>query len=509
MTLDNIMKMAKADRYTDEGKKEIQDAKRYKAGEISEATGLQKQTDGSWAPPKSGKGQTKGAGSEEIGKFYTKFDVQGAYDAGRQTFPEGGYTIFKTPEGQYKVVDDPKTKQRMQDAGYEVEVDVPEGTKPPKSPAAGSEGSESEKTKTPKSSTLKKEVQNKLAEVAKISGNYKPENLYAQVTPKGNIAIIEKKPNGITHNIITVGPRSYHLRLEELDEAGLLDRPNYDDDTEDAEYTPESINEPREKLERQLTGDTRLRLSQVQDRVYKIGEISQKTGMMKTEHGWVKPPKNGGKAAGSEKTAENKSMNYKENFLNELRTGNHNVKEWAYNKEFELGEEQEKLLKKQSKAKTPEEKKKIENQMAEIGKQIDALGEATKEYNNNPDGEEKKYQDRKKAQQVEAARQNKNYRDFYDNTGLKGRGGPEEALARNEADKEDRKQDNLKAGKRDDSMFQKNDKIEFNRAGHYINGSIEKVDKDWQGNVSLYVRGEDGKGYWVETNNVTKHEGAN
>lgn len=76
-----------------------------------------------------------GAKQEEIGKFYTKFDdVQGAYDAGRQTFPEGGYTIFKTPTGQYKVVDDPKTKQRMTEAGYQVEVDVPKGTKPPKSP---------------------------------------------------------------------------------------------------------------------------------------------------------------------------------------------------------------------------------------------------------------------------------------------------------------------------------------------------------------------------------------
>ena len=76
----------------------------------------------------------KPAAQEEIGKFYTKFkDAQSAYDAGRQTFPEGGYKIYNTPQG-YKVVDDPKTQQRMEAAGYEVEVDVPEGTKPPKSP---------------------------------------------------------------------------------------------------------------------------------------------------------------------------------------------------------------------------------------------------------------------------------------------------------------------------------------------------------------------------------------
>lgn len=236
-SIKNLFDMAKADRYTADGREQVikaQEAetedRRYKAGEISEKTGLQKQPDGSWAPSKksapagakslpnmsgrdavrfntlleqnaaAGRGEgdgltpgevdelnhlikqaggrkepfkpeefkamsaargdrtpkqnpeaiariekryaeneartQKAMASEEIGKFYTKFDdAQGAYDAGRQTFPEGGYTIFKTPTGQYKVVDDPKTKQRMTDAGYEVEVDVPEGTKPPKAPA--------------------------------------------------------------------------------------------------------------------------------------------------------------------------------------------------------------------------------------------------------------------------------------------------------------------------------------------------------------------------------------
>ena len=72
---------------------------------------------------------------EEIGKFYTKFkDKQSAYDAGRQTYPEGGYTIFETPQG-FKVVDDPKIIRRMNEAGYKKEVEVPEGTKPPKYPS--------------------------------------------------------------------------------------------------------------------------------------------------------------------------------------------------------------------------------------------------------------------------------------------------------------------------------------------------------------------------------------
>lgn len=46
-----------------------------------------------------------------------------------------------------------------------------------------------------------------------------------------------------------------------------------------------------------LTGDTRIRLSQIkdlaawiEDRRYEIGEISTKTGLMKTANGWVVPP---------------------------------------------------------------------------------------------------------------------------------------------------------------------------------------------------------------------------
>ena len=50
---------------------------------------------------------------------------------------------------------------------------------------------------------------------------------------------------------------------------------------------------------RQLTGDTRLHLSQVKDKVYQIGEISEKTGLQKTANGWVKPKS--GKTAGAKK----------------------------------------------------------------------------------------------------------------------------------------------------------------------------------------------------------------
>ncbi len=47
-----------------------------------------------------------------------------------------------------------------------------------------------------------------------------------------------------------------------------------------------------------LTGDTRIRLRQIkdlaawaQDHIYQNGEISPKTGLMKTPEGWIEPPK--------------------------------------------------------------------------------------------------------------------------------------------------------------------------------------------------------------------------
>ena len=59
MGLKNIFKMTKTDRYTQDGRDELaklqetEDVK-YKTGDISQKTGLQKQPDGSWAPPKNG-----------------------------------------------------------------------------------------------------------------------------------------------------------------------------------------------------------------------------------------------------------------------------------------------------------------------------------------------------------------------------------------------------------------------------------------------------------------------
>ena len=60
MAIKDILKAIKADRYTQDGREELIKAQeaitediRYKPGDISKATGLQKQPDGSWAPVKN------------------------------------------------------------------------------------------------------------------------------------------------------------------------------------------------------------------------------------------------------------------------------------------------------------------------------------------------------------------------------------------------------------------------------------------------------------------------
>ena len=157
-------------------------------------------------------------------------------------------------------------------------------------------------------------------------------------------------------------------------------------------------------------------------------------------------------------------------------------------------------------------KKRIDQQNWSIGgiKAIDeeikarGLGKESKSASNSAPAAENKNMNESQKKEAEAYKKNKEFADFYKNTGLKG--GYEEALARGMVEKEERKQDNLKAGKRDDNMFKTSDKVEFSRSGKFLNGKIEKVDKDYRGQVSLYVRSDDGRGFWVETDNITKHE---
>lgn len=97
---------------------------------------------------------------------------------------------------------------------------------------------------------------------------------------------------------------------------------------------------------------------------------------------------------------------------------------------------------------------------------------------------------------------NKRMNDFYVNTGLNG--GPDAVLYRQAVEKEENKQPNLRAGSRDDSIFEQNDDVQFWRNGNYIDGKITQVRESYDGSVSLQVE-SNGNKYWVETENIIKH----
>lgn len=82
MALKDIFTMIKADRYTADGKDELNKAleadvkdRTYQVGEISQKTGLQKQGDGSWAPPKNAKANVGSKESGALNKSWSKQDV--------------------------------------------------------------------------------------------------------------------------------------------------------------------------------------------------------------------------------------------------------------------------------------------------------------------------------------------------------------------------------------------------------------------------------------------------
>lgn len=75
MALKDLLKATTYDRYTQDGRDKLNEALaedvRYKTGDISQKTGLQKQPDGSWAPPKKG-GAGKNVHGAEIDRIYEK-----------------------------------------------------------------------------------------------------------------------------------------------------------------------------------------------------------------------------------------------------------------------------------------------------------------------------------------------------------------------------------------------------------------------------------------------------
>lgn len=193
MTLDETFKAAKAGDLTNDTT--------YKVGEISRKTGLQKQPDGSWAPPKTGARQpeenqeTAGSAEMQLSGKTKKPDSEHRTD--RQIAREAGYSVYRDGEsrnGYYREYRNGDDIIRYDQNGYD---DRAEGKKY-SAMESGPGG--------------KRRFFNSLQEAADWIKKGSPRN----AAPAAS--------------------------------------------SQDAAYTAESVNAPRENLERKLTGDCKIRI---------------------------------------------------------------------------------------------------------------------------------------------------------------------------------------------------------------------------------------------------------
>ena len=131
MELKNIFQMTKTDRYTQDGRDELaklqetEDVK-YKTGDISQKTGLQKQPDGSWAPLKGSKpgrkmskGETeerknKGISAGEIGEGKSYKNENGAKIDITGTGTDGSIQFMVTTSEGTKQSHHARSKEEME-----------------------------------------------------------------------------------------------------------------------------------------------------------------------------------------------------------------------------------------------------------------------------------------------------------------------------------------------------------------------------------------------------------
>lgn len=381
MALKDLLKATTYDRYTQDGRDKLNEALaedvRYKTGDISQKTGLQKQPDGSWAPPKKGgnPGAKSGEGTlkpsrkpdQKKNPHIKNPDVLGMTANGARKRMEAfgaqfvenknGKDYFKTTSGDLVEVEYGDNKKVLSSttytggekpeqvypttAGHNIESYInklhEEGWKNDgweRNSANGALGYFKKGDKTIRVmqnwngtlggvSEIKPKAESKPVEEKPERYNYRaalekgPKDAFAfegTVTHSipmsaedkeqlANIKSFMKEENsdykdaiksvatGLVNGNKLHGdwyPEREESVLKIAKAVGLEDElKNYiaaNHKGYDFGYSEDAA--PR------LTGDTRLRLSQVTDKVYQIGEISQKTGLQKTANGW-RPVKKG------------------------------------------------------------------------------------------------------------------------------------------------------------------------------------------------------------------------
>jgi len=352
MELKNIFKMVKANRYTQDGREEIAKLQetedvRYKTGDISQKTGLQKQPDGSWAPPKKGgAGAKKAAESKKID--YQVTEKGGKFYATGHQFSDGSQ-LHAGPFGSekelhefmngspYKSTAESKPAEKLPEAKFD-EYGLPDDeTIAMKDLFLQKENvADPNKLTNAEFNALAKKLDSELgignmelAQELLVTPRENPDYPFKPKTSeeRAERAKFEKDRDDFIERMNAYreessqwtnrakGERTATLvdwlddwdeHPEEKSEAGYaaiekelasrgVTRQNRgsakeaDNKGRNEFYRRAYEGDAAPKI-RELTGDCKIKIRpETQDKVYQIGEISQKTGLQKTANGWVKP----------------------------------------------------------------------------------------------------------------------------------------------------------------------------------------------------------------------------
>ena len=289
MAIKHLLKMTEVDRYTQDGRDELNKALqadvqdvRYKTGDISQKTGLQKQPDGSWAPPK--KGARAGANQKALETFNkmtgsNKSDFETLKSEYNRAHEKN--TGKKPGERQLKAEQEQRAADDPRGYGYE---------EPPMEPAAGSKPAEANKnfervfnnqpfnpTEGQTFTWKDSDGEETMGEVKSVGAKANAVSGFAQVvyedieTGMPVHAVVQFDNQGKTKSVENVIKAKSEAEAREIFKR----------------YTKDTV--PRE-----LTGDCKIKIRpETQDVKYKIGDISQKTGLQKTANGWRPVKKNG------------------------------------------------------------------------------------------------------------------------------------------------------------------------------------------------------------------------
>lgn len=298
MTLDNMFAAARG---------KMTDDKKYEVGQISEKTGLQKQPDGSWAPPKNGgkKPNPLPPGKDYTQKAPGKMQNAVNYLNGKTEDPAEVNEFLKNngfkkagEENTIRMAGGPLKETTYQDAaGNKVTLRTYE--KNGKQAAALKyEGSTAETAR---------EARSERANPAGTKEPPKRESVSAGRMQKDLDGNFWSRPDDFKEDISSRGWDVEEMNSEYAvisNEAGSQYEVRFDPHSDDGDLTvrtfkPLMIDEDDDDVEdsapapRELTRDTKIRVrrDQVTDKKYEVGQISEKTGLQKQPDGSWAPPR--------------------------------------------------------------------------------------------------------------------------------------------------------------------------------------------------------------------------